>query len=185
MIARTSIEWMARPYVAPSTQSWQPSLRLRSAASLLSVVALIGAAWWLAAPPALGGSTSFVTVDGTSMLPSLQRDDLVVLRRSSSYEIGDVVAYRSTLLNRIVLHRIVAIDDGRYTFKGDNNTFLDSEHPTEADLVGELSVHIPIVGRVVPLMHVPWIVGLLAALLVLSIGLGGESRHHVDSERPS
>ena len=119
------------------------------------------------------------------MLPSLQRDDLVVLRRSSSYEIGDVVAYRSTLLNRIVLHRIVAIDDGRYTFKGDNNTFLDSEQPTEADLVGELSVHVPIAGRVVPLMHVPWIVGLLAALLVLSIGLGGESRHHVDSERPS
>ena len=187
MIARTSIEWTARPYVAPSTRrgrSERPArLRLRSAVSLLSAVAVIGAAWWLVAPPALGGSTSFVTVDGTSMLPNLRRDDLVALRQSSSYKIGDVVAYRSTLLQRIVLHRVVAIDDGHFTFKGDNNTFLDPEHPTEAQLVGKLSVHIPVAGRVVPVMHVPWIVGAVAALLVLTVGLGERSQREADAEQ--
>jgi signal peptidase I len=151
-------------------------------AGLLSTSAIIGVAWWLLAPPPLGGSTSFVTVDGTSMLPNLHRDDLVALRRSDSYRVGEVVGYRSVLLQRIVLHRIVTVEDGRYTFKGDNNTFLDSEHPTEAQLVGKLSVHIPIAGRVVPVMHVPWIVGVLAALLVLAVGLGGGSPRSVDRE---
>ena len=155
----------------------------RSAVRLLLTVAVIGAAWWLLTPPALGGSTSFVTVDGTSMLPKLHRDDLVALRRSDSYRVGDVIAYRSTLLRRIVVHRIVAIEDGRYTFKGDNNTFLDSEHPTESELVGKLSVKIPVAGRIVPLMHVPWIVGVLAALLVLSVGLGGGSKRYADEEQ--
>ena len=144
---------------------------------------VIGAGWWLLAPPAVGGSTSFVMVDGTSMLPKLHRDDLVILRRSDSYRVGDVVAYRSTLLQRIVLHRIVAVEDGRYTFKGDNNAFLDSENPTQADLVGKLSLHIPIAGRIVPFMHVPWIVGVLAALLVLAVGLGGGSQRPADEEQ--
>ena len=174
---------MARPYVAPSTRPvWPGRRRLRSAVSLLSILALLGAGWWLVAPPALGGSTSFVTVDGTSMQPGLQRDDLVVLRQSSSYEVGDVVAYRSSLLHRVVLHRIVAIDDGRYTFKGDNNTFLDAEQPSKGLLVGKLFVHVPGAGRIVPLMHVPWILGALAALLVLSIGLGGDSTRSLDAE---
>ena len=106
---------------------------------LLVALACLGAAWWLVAPPALGGSTSVVTVDGTSMLPSLQRDDLVALRRSRAYQVGDVVAYRSVLLNHVVLHRIVRIEHRQYTFKGDNNAFLDPEHPTEAQLVGRLS----------------------------------------------
>lgn len=156
---------------------------LRSTVGLLLTVTIIGAGWWLLAPPALGGSTSFVTVDGTSMLPTLHRDDLVMLRRSESYRVGDVVAYRSTLLQRIVLHRIVAVEDGRYTFKGDNNAFLDSERPMQADLVGKLSAHIPIAGRLVPFMHVPWIVGALAALLVLAVGLGGGSQRPADEEQ--
>jgi signal peptidase I len=117
------------------------------------------------------------------MLPNLHRDDLVALRRSDSYRVGDVVGYRSVLLQRIVLHRIVGVEDGRYTFKGDNNTFLDSEHPTEAQLVGKLSVRIPVAGRIVPVMHVPWIVGVLAALLALTVGLGGGSPRSVDPEQ--
>jgi signal peptidase I len=119
------------------------------------------------------------------MLPNLHRDDLVALRQASSYRVGDVVGYRSALLHRIVLHRVVAIDDGRYTFKGDNNTFLDPEHPTDVQLVGKLSVRIPVAGRVVPLLQVPWIVGALAALFVLALGLEGESRPRSGPEQPA
>ena len=49
MIARASIEWTTRPLVAPSTRLRRSTdgasqKRLRSAASLVSAVALIGAA---------------------------------------------------------------------------------------------------------------------------------------------
>ena len=163
---------MARPYAAPSLSTRRRSdADIRTVAWLVSTAVLLAAAWWLLAPSVLGGGTTFVTVDGTSMLPTLHRDDLVVLRRSSSYQIGDAVGYRSTLLQRVVLHRIVAIQNGRYTFKGDNNGFLDPEHPRREHLVGRMWVRVPSAGRLVSLLHVPWIAGGLAAMLVLFLGL--------------
>lgn len=180
MIARASIDWTARPCVAPPS----PSLRLGKAARarigvaawIATTALLVGAGWWAVAPPQLGGSTSFVVVDGTSMLPRLRGDDLVLLRASGSYRVGDVVGYRSELLRRVVLHRIVAIDHGRYTFKGDNNGFVDPERPTRDRLVGRMWFHVPAGGRVVGMLRVPWIVGVLAALLVLALGLGAGER---------
>ena len=98
--------------------------RLRRVVGLALSFALVGAAWWLLAPGQLGGSTSFATVDGTSMLPTFQRSDLVALRTTGTYRVGDVAGYRSRLLERVVLHRIVAIDGGRYSFKGDNKVLV-------------------------------------------------------------
>lgn len=137
------------------------------------------------APPQLGGSTSFVVVDGTSMLPRLRGDDLVVLRASGSYRVGDVVGYRSALLRRVVLHRIVGIDHGRYTFKGDHNGFVDPERPTRDRLVGRMWFHAPGAGRFVGMLRVPWIVGVLAALLVLALGLGAGERAATGAESRS
>jgi signal peptidase I len=105
--------------------------RLRAGVGTVLTLAVLAAAWCFLAPPKLGGSTSFTTVDGTSMLPTLKRSDLVALRPAATYRVGDVVGYRSVLLGRIVLHRIVAIHDGRYVLKGDNNSFLDPDRPAE------------------------------------------------------
>jgi hypothetical protein len=38
-------------------------------------------------------SPSFATVDGTSMLPTFQRSDLVALRTTDTYRVGDVAGY--------------------------------------------------------------------------------------------
>ena len=39
----------------------------------------------------------------------LDAGDLVLVRSTGSYEIGDVVAYRNADLHQVVLHRIVRI----------------------------------------------------------------------------
>jgi signal peptidase I len=180
MIARASIDWMGRPCAAPSSPSLLLGKRTRAriavAAWLATTSLLLAGGWWAVAPPQLGGGTSFVIVDGTSMLPRLRGEDLVVLRGSGSYRVGEVVGYRSALLHRVVLHRIVAISHGRYTFKGDNNGFVDPERPTREGLVGRMWLHVPAGGRAVGVLRVPWIVGALAALLVLALGLGAGER---------
>ena len=155
---------------------------LRGALSAALSIAFLGAAWWFLAPPPLGGSTSFVTVDGTSMLPNLHRSELVALRPASAYRVGDVVGYRSPLLHRVVLHRIVAIHGAHYVLKGDNNTFLDPDRPTRSHVVGKLWFHVPSAGRAVQLLHIPWIVGALAVLLVLALGLGRSGPRHDERE---
>lgn len=147
--------------------------RARLALSVAVAFVAFAATWWYVAPPPLGGSTSFVTVDGTSMLPTLRMSDLVALRPQHTYRVGDVVGYRSGLIHRVVLHRIVAIHNGRYVFKGDNNSFVDPDRPTQAQLVGRLWLHVPSAGRLVQQLHRPPVAAALAVLLVLTAGLGG------------
>jgi len=166
---------------APKQAAWTPSApptrprvaQLRAVVSVVTSIVVITPAWWFLAPPQLGGSTSFTTVDGTSMLPKLRRSDLVALRPAASYRVGDVVGYRSTLIGRVVLHRIVAIHGDRYVFKGDHNSFIDPDRPTRAQLVGKLWFQVPSAGRAVDTLHVPWVVAMMAALLVLVLGTGG------------
>ena len=175
VVAPTGIDESAAHFrsAPPTTLSrgWLP--RTRTALSMALAAAALGATWWYVAPPPLGGSTSFVTVDGTSMLPKLRTSDLVALRPQSTYRVGDVVGYRSRLIHRVVLHRIVAIHNGRFELKGDNNSFVDPDRPTRADLVGRLWLHVPSAGRVVQQLHRPPIAAALAVVLVLVAGLGG------------
>jgi signal peptidase I len=130
------------------------------------------AAWWAVAPPQLGGSTTLVSVDGTSMLPNYNGSDLVALRPRADYEVGDVVGYRSKLLHRVVMHRIVAIKHGRYVMKGDNNTFIDPERPETRELVGAALVRIPRAGDVILWLRVPVVLAGLVGVLTLMVGLG-------------
>lgn len=160
---------------------------LRPVASFGLTLVLLAAAWLLLAPPRLGGSTSFVVVDGTSMLPSLRGSDLVALRPTSRPEVGDVVGYRSALLDRVVLHRITAIEGGRYALKGDNNSFIDPDRPLRSEIVGKVWFHVPWGGHAIAWLHVPWVLAGLAALLVLAAGLEGagpRSRRERESAGP-
>jgi signal peptidase I len=170
LVSRSEMDTAARARSAPPTRV---RVGLGVGLRVGLTLAALAAAWWFLAPAQLGGATAFMTVDGTSMLPRLQPSELVLLRRAGDYRVGDVVGYRSTLLGRVVLHRIVAVHGGRYTFKGDNNSFTDPDHPTRGQLVGKLWFSVPRAGRAVPILHTPWVVAALAAVLVLVLGLGG------------
>ena len=146
---------------------------IKTAVVVVLGAAATAAAWWFLAPPVIGGSTSLAIVDGSSMFPTFERNDLVFIRPSSTYHVGDIVAYHSKLIHCVVLHRVVAIHGGRYTFKGDNNKFLDPEQPTRSAFIGKRWFSLPAVGRIATLLHTPWIAATLAALLVLAWGLGG------------
>lgn len=104
-------------------------------------------AWYFLAPRSLGGETSYVVTHGVSMEPQFHTGDLAILRAAPEYRVGDVVGYHSAKLGTVVMHRIVADDGGVYTFKGDNNSWTDPDHPTNADLIGRLAVRVPHGGR--------------------------------------
>jgi signal peptidase I len=146
---------------------------VRRALAAVATVAVFGAAWFFLAPPQLGGKTSYAVTFGVSMEPHFHRGDLVVLRRRPSYRVGDVVAYHSHELNRNVLHRIIAIRNGRYTFKGDNNGFVDPERPVAGDLVGSEWLHVPAVGNWLASLHSPRNAAIAAFVIVLLLVLSG------------
>jgi signal peptidase I len=118
----------------------------RKAAVAAIIVVLAAAAWMSFGPRQLGGSMTYVTTFGTSMEPVLHRGDLVLVRPASEYRAGDIVAYRSSQLRTLVLHRIVGMQGDRFVFKGDNNSWLDVERPARSDLLGRLTVRLPGMG---------------------------------------
>lgn len=148
--------------------------RLRSILSWTAFLIVVGLAWWYFAPTEIGGSTRYVVTGGTSMEPRFHTGDLGIVRPASNYRVGDIVAYWSTLLHTVVLHRIHAIQGNTYIFKGDNNNFLDPTHPTRAELLGKLWLHVPRGGVWLNRVHSPAgvavIVALLAPLFVFGVG---------------
>ena len=80
------------------------------------------------------------------MEPHFHSGDLALVRSQSSYHVGEIVAYHSNAFHTIVLHRIVGRAGDRYVFKGDNNNFVDFEHPARSQLIGALWLHVPGVG---------------------------------------
>jgi signal peptidase I len=132
-----------------------------------AAVLLLAVAWLIAGPAKLGGTTTYVTTHGISMEPRFRAGDLALVRPAAEYRVGDVVAYRSTVLHSIVLHRIIARDGERYVFQGDNNDFVDPIHPGRSDLIGKLWVRVPRGGTFLAWLHGPAI----AALLCGGVGL--------------
>ena len=93
------------------------------------VALVLGSLWFYFAPASVGGSTNWVVTDGISMEPRFHAGDLVLVRAQSDYRVGQIVAYHNKQLHTIVLHRIIGRAGSRYIFKGDNNNFVDFEHP--------------------------------------------------------
>ena len=113
----------------------------------------------------LGGQASYVVVNGNSMEPGFHRGDLVIVHATSIYKVGDVVTYRNAELNAFVIHRIIAIEQDHYIFKGDNNSWVDTYHPNVAELVGKLWIHVPKLGTAMEWLRLPIHMGLTTALL--------------------
>jgi signal peptidase I len=141
---------------------------------------LAGAFWLFLAPPKIGGRSTYVITSGTSMEPSFHSGDLAVVRPAGHYRVGEVVAYHSTLLHVVVLHRIIAIHGDRYVFKGDHNNFVDPTRPNRSQLVGALWVHIPHGGVVFRALHSPVTVAVLCGFVALLLLGTGETKRRRD-----
>ena len=159
------------------------SSRLRSLLLTAVLLAFCGVGWYYFAPTQIGGSTHYVITHGISMEPMLHTGDLALVRPESDYRVGQVVAYHSTLLHTVVLHRIIGIAGGHYTFKGINNSFIDPTHPTRSLLIGAMWLHIPHGGTVLEWIHKPWVAAALVAAVAMMLLFGGDQRRRRQRKR--
>ncbi len=121
---------------------------------------------WIAfAPAKVGGQTSYVMVNGISMEPNYHTGDLVIVHKAQNYQVGDVVTYHDPVMGAYIIHRIIAIEQDHYVFKGDNNSWIDTYHPTRDELIGKLWIHIPKLGKAMEWLRYPIHMGLTMGLL--------------------
>jgi len=148
------------------------------AACLVFVLGLAAAAYFLW-PATWGGQVSYVMVAGTSMEPTLRAGDLVLVRRSSTYAPGDVVAYRSPA--GTLVHRIVGgSEEEGFALQGDNRGTTDPYRPRGDELLGKMWLRVP--SGAIPLdylrrpVNMLVLVASLAGLLLLGAGAAQRRR---------
>jgi signal peptidase len=140
----------------------------------LMAVAVI--AWTLLLrPESLGGSVSYDLVSGTSMEPTLHESDLVLARKQSTYQAGDIVTFRVEGGN--VIHRIVggSAEEG-FIMQGDNNDAADPWQAKPDDILGKMWIRIPSGGRAIEVLRTPLVLAAIAAAMGVYMILGIERR---------
>jgi len=153
---------------------------VRGASVFLALLVFLG--WFaLLRPTALGGPANYVIVSGASMEPTYHEGDLVVVRRSSSYAAGDIVAYLirsdSQPAGITVIHRIIGEDADGFITQGDNREEIDPWRATPANVRGAAWLHVPMVGTYVTWLRQPSHLGMLAGAIFLVGALHPANQH--------
>jgi signal peptidase len=156
---------------------WQWSGAAGRAGSVVAwgLLLAVAVAWAiLLRPISMGGSTTWVFVRGTSMLPGYHTGDLVITHASPVYRVGDVVAYEVPAgefgAGHVVIHRLVGGDAASgFVVQGDNNDAPDPWHPTPADILGRAWLWVPGLGRLISLVRQPITLAALATAIVVGL----------------
>ncbi|MGI9113145.1 MAG: signal peptidase I [Gaiellaceae bacterium] len=136
-----------------------------------------------------GGPLGYVTVSGRSMEPTIRSGDLVFVLRQSTYQRGDVVAFRVPAdepgSGGLVIHRVTGgtARDG-YRTRGDNREGSDPWRTTPNDVIGKLAIHVPRAGLAPVFLGSPFGLGLMGALLTFLV-VSGLATPPVESRRAS
>lgn len=137
-------------------------LALLALAAGISLYSVCASAFGGESFPMPFGVGSSVVLTG-SMEPEISVDDLIIVKRSASFEVGDVVVYQSGRSS--VVHRLIEIDGDRYVTKGDANNAEDDPIKI-SDIKGKVVKVIPGVGRIVKYVRTP---GGVIALVILAL----------------
>lgn len=146
-------------------------------------LAVLAFVWFMLVPTSIGGFATYITVQGISMQPNLYTDDLVILHKQGNYQVGDVIAFRSSLNEAVIVHRIIGVNGPGYVMQGDNNNFIDRDQPTTDEILGKMTVRIPGGSKFVDWVKEPAgmavmvAIGTLLMFSSLIFGSGGKSRH--------
>jgi signal peptidase I len=156
--------------VAEMLRSLRRPVNIAFAVVLIAVVSV----WWAALRPTswFGGSATFITVKGISMLPTLKTGDFVLAEAQTSYRVGDLVVYRVPRgqigAGDDLIHRIVGGNATTgFTLKGDNNPAPDPWTVPRSDILGKEAVVIPGFGSSLLVLRSPFFAGMVAAVVAM------------------
>ena len=120
---------------------------------------------WFGLQAALGTQNPFYVVASGSMIPVLEKYDVIIVQGHESFEdikIDDIIVFdRPSDHNKVIVHRVVSIinDDPRTVrTQGDANqsSIPGTDFPiTEEEYLGKVVYQIPQIGRVTELLAPP------------------------------
>lgn len=95
---------------------------------------------------------AYVVTSG-SMEPAIKTGSIIVTKAKPSYKIGDIVTFKNN--GNVVTHRIMGMDEGSITTKGDANSSPDFTATARDDIIGRSFIIVPYVGWVIDFAKTP------------------------------
>ena len=130
---------------------------------------------------------SVLIVASPSMTGSIEAGDAIIIKKSDSYAVGDVITYFPEDESFSVTHRIVRMEGDKFYTKGDANQSEDSDPVLIEQIVGKVAVKLDKVGYFIEWLKSP--VGIIFAatfivLLILIIVIEDKRRGKTDAADP-
>ena len=130
---------------------------------------------------------SVLIVASPSMTGSIEAGDAIIIKKSDSYAVGDVITYFPEDESFSVTHRIVRMEGDKFYTKGDANQSEDSDPVLIEQIVGKVAVKLDKVGYFIEWLKSP--VGIIFAatfivLLILIIVIEDKRRGKTGSADP-
>lgn len=112
---------------------------------------------------------SLYVVDSKSMTPTLDVDDIVVVKQEDAYKVDDIITFTPYSDSKeTYTHRIIDIEDdsgeAKYITKGDNNDIEDNFSVTDKNTLGKVTKIIKGWGRVIS--YIRSIPGIIVTIIV-------------------
>lgn len=98
--------------------------------------------------PVLNTDTPVVAVFSESMVPNLEKGDLIIVEGAGFYNVGDIVVYSTPVYNYPIIHRIIEVREEGVITKGDNNYSPDPWVTPQSLIHGKAALRIPLLGWV-------------------------------------
>ena len=114
-----------------------------------------------------------------SMEPELSKDDLIIVKKRESFDIGDVVVFQDG--QSLVVHRIIEMNGESAVTKGDANNTADDPVSTDS-IKGEVVFALPFLGRAVDFIKSPVGTVIIIALAILLLELPAIKEKQKDAE---
>ena len=95
--------------------------------------------------PSFFGISTLVVATG-SMSGTIEEGDLIIVKNSDEYKIGDIVTFLGQGDDVPTTHRIIRIDGDKFFTKGDANNAEDPRAVLKEDMVGKVVGRVPYVG---------------------------------------
>ena len=145
-------------------------------ACLIFAIVIIAVAW-LAIDKFILGSTvpsvlgyATLTVETGSMESELQIGDLILIKDTGDYKIGDIVTYMHEGDKIPTTHRIINYTEGGFITKGDANNVKDTDIVPSDIVIGEVVKVFPKVGLFAKWVKVDGWMYIVAILVIIALG---------------
>ena len=112
-----------------------------------------------------------LTIETGSMSGTIEEGDMILIKDTGEYKIGDIVTFLQDGDKIPTTHRIINYDsDGNFITRGDANNTADTKPVTKDDIIGEVIEVFPKVGHFSNWVKSEGWIYIVAILGILAIG---------------